>query len=254
MKDIYSIEAYNLKKSFGDVLAVDGLNLRIKAGEIYGFLGPNGAGKTTTIRLLTGTLKPTSGKVRILGMDIDTQEIDVKRSIGVVPDEPRLYENLKGKEFIDFIIDVYRLNRNSAIEKLNELCNAFDVKYLDGYIGDYSHGMKQKLMIISVLLRSPKVIFLDEPIVGLDAKSIRLLKLLLRRYIGEGATVFITTHILEIAEKMCDRIGIINKGRLIAEGTLEELRALSSEGYSNLEDLFLELTDQENIDDMLSAL
>ncbi len=254
MEHLYSIETYNLKKYFGDVLAVDNLNLRIKTGEIYGFLGPNGAGKTTTIRLLTGTLRPTSGKVKILGMDIETQEIDIKRSIGVVPDEPRLYENLKGKEFIDFVIDVYRLNRSSILEKLTELCNAFDVNYLDGYIGDYSHGMKQKLMVISVLLRNPRIIFLDEPTVGLDAKSVRLLKLLLKRYVKEGVTIFITTHILEIAEKMCDRIGIINKGKLIAEGTLEELKTLSSGGHSNLEDLFLELTGQENIDDILSAL
>lgn len=251
MENLYSIEAYNLKKSFGKLLAVNNLTLKVRYGEIYGFLGPNGAGKTTTIRLLTGTLKPNAGKIKILGMDIEKQELDIKKNIGMVPDEPKLYENLKGKEFIDFIIDIYQLNKTRVLEKLTELCNAFGINYLDGYIGDYSHGMKQKLMLISVFIRDPKVIFLDEPTVGLDANSVKLLKLLLKRYTKEGSTIFITTHILEIAEKMCDRIGIINKGTLIAEGTLEELKSLSIKGYSNLEDLFLELTGKEDIDNIL---
>lgn len=254
MGDLYTIEAYGLRKSFGNLLAVDNMDLKIKRGEIYGFLGPNGAGKTTTIRMLTGTLRPTSGRIKILGLDMSQSEIEIKRSIGVVPDEPRIYENLKGKEFIDFIIDIYRLDRTKILERLKDLCEAFSIDYLDGYVGDYSHGMRQKLMVVSVLLRNPMVIFLDEPTVGLDAKSVRLIKMLLKRYSEDGATIFMTTHILEIAEKMCDRIGIINQGRLIAEGTLNELRLLSSEGHISLEDVFLELTGQEDISDILEAL
>lgn len=254
MEQLYTIEAYNLSKRFGEVPAVEDLNLRIKRGEIYGFLGPNGAGKTTTIRMLTGTLRPTSGRIKVLGLDMSSEEIEIKRLIGVVPDEPRIYENLRGKEFIDFIIDIYRLERIRILERLKDLCEAFGIDYLDGYIGDYSHGMKQKLMVVSVFLRNPKVIFLDEPTVGLDAKSVKLLKMLLKRYSQDGSTIFMSTHILEIAEKMCDRIGIINRGRLIAEGTLKELRALSSEGHISLEDLFLELTGEEDISSILEAL
>jgi len=254
MENLYTIEAYNLSRKFGEVIAVDNVNLKIKKGEIYGFLGPNGAGKTTTIRMLTGTLRPTLGRVKILGLDMSISEIEIKKSIGVVPDEPRIYENLKGKEFIDFIIDIYRLDRRKILERLKDLCEAFNIDYLDGYVGDYSHGMKQKLMVVSVLLRNPKVMFLDEPTVGLDAKSVRLIKMLLKRYSEDGTTIFMTTHILEVAEKMCDRIGIINQGKLIAEGTLDELRALSSEGYISLEDLFLELTGQEDVSDILEAL
>ncbi|MGB9681640.1 MAG: ABC transporter ATP-binding protein [bacterium] len=254
MDNLYAIEAYNLVKRFGEISAVEDLNLKIKTGEIYGFLGPNGAGKTTTIRMLTGTLKPTSGRVRILGFDMSLKEMEIKRNIGVVPDEPKLYENLKGKEFIEFIIDIYRLDRKKILEKARELLSAFGIDYLDGYIGDYSHGMKQKLMVVSILLRSPKVIFLDEPTIGLDARSVKLLKMLLKRYSQDGSTIFMTTHILEIAEKMCDRIGIINQGRLIAEGALEELRRLSAEGHFSLEDVFLELTGGEDVSSILEGL
>jgi len=248
------IEAQELVKKFGDFTAVKGVSLKVMPGEIYGFLGPNGAGKTTTIRMLTGTLRPTSGKVKILGMDMDTHEMEIKRSIGVVPDEPRIYDNLRGREFIEFIIDVYRCSHSETLTRLEELCEAFGVDYLDNFVGEYSHGMKQKLMVVSVLMRKPKVIFLDEPTIGLDARSAKILKLLLRKYADEGTTIFMTTHVLEVAEKMCDRIGIINEGVLIAEGTLEELRRLSKEGRRSLEDLFLELTGQGEVDEIIQAL
>jgi len=238
------IEALNLVKKFGDFVAVDGINLKIFPGEIYGFLGPNGAGKTTTIRMLTGTLKPTFGKIRILGMDMEDHEIEIKRLIGVVPEEPKLYPYLKGYEFLNFIAEIFKENPKEMKKRIEELCDAFDVNFLDQYISEYSHGMKQKLMVISVLMRKPKVVFLDEPTVGLDAKSAKILKILLRKMAEEGATVFLTTHVLEIAEKMCDRIGIIDKGKLIAEGTLEDLRRMEGEFKASLEDLFLKLTGQ----------
>jgi len=248
------IRARNLKKVFGDIVAVNSINLEIKNGEIYGFLGPNGAGKTTTIRMLTGTLKPTSGEIEILGIPLDKNEIEVKKRIGVVFEEPKLYENLRGTEFIDFIIAIYKLDREKTLAYLSELTEAFNIDYLDGFIGDYSHGMKQKLALVSVLMRRPEVVFLDEPTVGLDARSAKILKMLLEKITSEGRTIFMTTHILEIAEKMCSRIGIINRGELIAEGTLKELRKLSKTGSKSLEDLFLELTGGEEIAEIVEAL
>jgi len=248
------IKARKLRKRFGDLEAVRGIDLTVKPGEIYGFLGPNGAGKTTTIRMLTGSLKPTEGEVEILGMNMRTHEIEIKRAIGVVPDEPKLYENLRGREYLEFIMNIYRVPRQETLRRLQELCEAFSVDYLNAFIGEYSHGMKQKLVVVSVLMRRPRVIFLDEPTVGLDARSAKILKLLLRKYADEGGSIFMTTHVLEVAERMCDRIGIINEGSLIAEGTLEELRKLSKEGHENLEDLFLELTGQGEFDEIINAL
>ncbi len=236
------IEATELVKNFSSLRAVDQVSFSIKPGEIYGFLGPNGAGKSTTLRLLTGTLYPDSGRVRILGKEMEREETTIKRMIGVVPDEPRLYDNLKGSEYIDFISDIYRLNRKAALEEVKELSLAFSIDFLVKPIGDYSHGMKQKLMLLSVLMRKPKALFLDEPTVGLDARSAKILKMLFEKYASEGVPIFMTTHILEIAEKMCHRIGIIHKGKMIAEGTMEELRKKSAEGHESLEDIFLELT------------
>ena len=248
------VKSVDLSKRFGDYIAVNKVNLDVKQGEIYGFLGPNGAGKTTTIRMLTGTLNPSEGEVYICGLPLKDRELEIKSMIGVIPDEPKLYEGLRGNEFLDFIIGIYQLNKDDIIPKIEELSSAFGVDYLNDYIGDYSHGMKQKLMLISVLMREPKVMFLDEPTVGLDARSARLLKDLLTKTAQKGSTVFITTHVLEIAEKMCDRIGIINEGKLIAEGNLEELRSLSKEGNTSLEDLFLELTGNEDVVDIVEAL
>jgi len=245
------IKAENLTKRFGDFEAVKNLNLRIFSGEIYGFLGPNGAGKTTTVKMLTGMLRPTTGRVEILGLDMAKHEIEIKRRIGIVHEEPKLYANLKGYEFLNFISEVYNIEEDKRIE---ELCEAFSVDYLDRYISDMSHGMKQKLILVSVLMRKPDVLFLDEPLIGLDARSARILKGLLKKYASEGVTVFMTTHILEIAEKMCDRIGIIHKGQLIAEGTLEELR-MKVESGSTLEDLFLQLTgEKEGIEEVIREL
>lgn len=250
-----TVEAKNLVKEFGTFRAVNGINLSINEGEIYGFLGPNGAGKTTTIRMLTGTLKPTSGQVKILGLDLDRKELEIKKRIGVVPDEPRIYPNLKGFEFLDFIIEIYRLDRKKTKERIEELCEAFEVNYLEKTISDMSHGMKQKLYLVSVLMRRPQILFLDEPTVGLDAKSAKILKMLLQKYSSEGCTVFMTTHVLEIAEKMCTRIGIINKGILIAEGTLAELRSASNKTQASLEDIFLQLTaDEKDIEAIVKEL
>lgn len=248
------IKTRKLTKSFGDLIAVRDLDLDVYPGEIYGFLGPNGAGKTTTIKMLTGVLKPDNGSVEILNMSMSNNEMSIKRRIGVVPDEPRMYDNLKGYEFAKFIMEIYKVNVDEVEKRLNDICNILGIDYLNKFIGDYSHGMKQKLMVATVLMRQPEVIFLDEPTVGLDARSAKLLKLLLRKMADNETTIFMTTHVLEVAEKMCDRIGIINEGELIAEGTMEELRQISNKGNKSLEDLFLELTGGDEFYDIIDQL
>jgi ABC-2 type transport system ATP-binding protein len=254
-EDRLMIEAQHLSKVFGTTRAVDDVSFQVRPGEIYGFLGPNGAGKTTTIRMLTGTLFLTSGSVRVLGMDMARQEIEIKQVIGVVPDEPRLYENLKGSEYIDFVTDIYRLHKQTILPEIKELCEAFSIDFLDKPIGEYSHGMKQKLMLLSVLMRKPQALFLDEPSVGLDARSARILKMLLEKYAAQGAPIFMTTHIMEIAEKMCTRIAIINKGKLVAEGTMDELRKASGGQNASLEDIFLQVTGTgEDIEELVREL
>ncbi|TYB95727.1 MAG: ABC transporter ATP-binding protein [Kosmotoga sp.] len=248
------IKTRKLTKRFGDLIAVEELDLDVYPGEIYGFLGPNGAGKTTTIKMLTGVLKPDSGSIEILNMDMSSNEMSIKKRIGVVPDEPRMYDNLKGYEFAKFIMEIYKVDVNEVEKRLNDICNILGIDYLNKFIGDYSHGMKQKLMVATVLMRQPEVIFLDEPTVGLDARSAKLLKLLLRKMANNNTTIFMTTHVLEVAEKMCDRIGIINEGELIAEGTMEELRQVSNKGNKSLEDLFLELTGGDEFYDIIDQL
>lgn len=248
------IIAKGLTKKFRDLIAVDHLNLTIRAGEIYAFLGPNGAGKTTTLRMLTGSLPASEGSIEIFGKTYQEDELSIKRQIGVVPDEPRMYENLKGIEFIEFIMGIYHAQDAVTRNRFEEICTAFDIDFLGTYIGDYSHGMKQKLMVASVFMRHPKVIFLDEPTVGLDARSAKLLKELLQKYRTEGCAIFLTTHILEIAQKMSDRIGILQKGKMIAEGSMEELRKKSRNEIGSLEDIFLNLTGGDELEEVLKHL
>jgi len=247
------IKCNNLTKRFGNKEAVKGLDLAIEPGIIYGFLGTNGAGKTTTIKMLTGQVPITSGEAEILGMNVKTDEIKIKSQIGIVPDEPKIYPFFTGYEFIEFILDVFNKNDKETRSNYDELCHAFDVDFLHTPIAEMSHGMKQKVMVISVLMRKPEVIFLDEPTVGLDARSSKILKDLLRKMANNGATIFLTTHVLEIAQKMCDKIGILDDGKLLAEGTMEELRKRVKMGdTTSLEDLFLDLTGQS--DDVLKIV
>ncbi len=240
-----TIKAKGLTKRFGDFVAVDHIDLEVKSGKIFAFLGPNGAGKTTTIKMLTGILFHDEGELEILGVrnPYPDREIEVKKRFGLIPEEPRIYPYFKGYEFLNFIMAVYEVD-DRVEQRMKELLEAFNIDYLDKYVSDMSHGMKQKLLLVSVLMREPEIMFLDEPTVGLDAKSAKILKLYLQRLAQEGKTVFMTTHILEIAERMADEIAIINKGKIIAQGTMEELREQAgTEG--TLEDLFLKLTGQE---------
>ena len=247
------IQCKQLTKLFGDKKAVKGLNLTVEPGTIYGFLGTNGAGKTTTIKMLTGQLPITSGEAEILGLNVEKDDIKIKSKIGIVPDEPKIYPFFTGYEFIEFILDVFNENDKATRNHYDELCQAFDVDFLHTPIAEMSHGMKQKVMVISVLMRKPQVIFLDEPTVGLDARSSKILKDLLSKMAHNGATIFLTTHVLEIAQKMCDRIGILDSGKLLAEGTMEELRKRGKmDDSTSLEDLFLDLTGQS--DDVLKIV
>ena len=232
-----------LVKRYGDKVAVNNVSLEVQAGEVFGFLGPNGAGKTTTIKMIVGLLQPTSGTVKVAGFDVQTQPMQAKAASGYVPDTPNLYAKLTGRELLRFVGDLYDLDRQHMAQRTEELLRVLDLgEAADNTIDSYSHGMQQKASLAAALMHDPKVLVLDEPTVGLDPKSARLIKDILRQMADRGSAVFLSTHILEIAERMCDRIGIINRGELVAVGTMNELRSLGKAGEVSLEDIFLGLT------------
>jgi len=238
------IDFEHVSKSYGKggVKAVDDLNLHIEQGKVFGFIGPNGAGKTTTIRLLTGILAPTEGKVTIGGCDMAKDPIQAKRQIGYVPDQHDLYDRLTGLEYLRFMADLYGVEEKDRKARVEHYLEMFELRDAIGQqIKSYSRGMKQKLTVIGALLHQPPVWVLDEPMVGLDPRAAHLLKEEMRRHCDAGNTVFFSTHVLEVAERLCDEIAIIDGGRLIAQGTLEELR--SGHQGESLEQLFLTLTD-----------
>jgi len=237
------IETRNLVKKYGDKVAVNDVSLSVQAGEVFGFLGPNGAGKTTTIKMIVGLLQPTSGTVKVAGYDVQAQPLQAKAASGYVPDTPNLYAKLTGRELLRFVGDLYDLDRQHMVQRTEELLRVLDLgEAADNTIDSYSHGMQQKASLAAALMHDPKVLVLDEPTVGLDPKSARLIKDILRQMAERGSAVFLSTHILEIAERMCDRIGIINKGELVAVGSMNELRSLGKAGEVSLEDIFLGLT------------
>jgi ABC-2 type transport system ATP-binding protein len=236
------IRTKDLIKRFGEKIAVDRVTFEVSAGEVFGFLGPNGAGKTTTIKMIVGLLQPTSGSVEVAGFDLQVQPLQAKAVCGYLPDTPNLYPKLSARELLRFVGDLYEVNPDRIERRSQEMLSLFELsEAADDPIDTYSHGMQQKTALASALLHDPQVLVMDEPTVGLDPRSARLIKDILRQLADRGAAVFLSTHILEIAERMCDRIGIINNGRLIAVGTMEELRA-AGEGESSLEDIFLNLT------------
>ena len=232
-----------LNKSYAknDIKAVDNLSLEVRPGEIFGFIGPNGAGKTTTIKMICGILAPDSGRIEIAGHSITDDPIAAKRSLGYVPDNHEVYEMLSGAEYLDFMADMYGVSTADRKERIHHYLSLFSLSDAGSDpIKSYSHGMKQKLVITGALLHKPALWILDEPMTGLDPKSALLLKQEMRAHCNEGNTVFFSTHVLEVAEKLCDRIGIINHGRLVAVGTLDELRSGSDE---ILESIFMECTE-----------
>lgn len=237
------LEIKNLTKKFGDKVAVDNIDLSVKSGEIYGFLGPNGAGKTTTIKMIVGMLMPDGGSISIDGIDAINDDVEAKRQIAYVPDSPEIYDIMTGRQYLNFIADVFELSDEERNKQIDRYAEVFEMKEnLDVMIAGYSHGMKQKIVIMGALIHSPKLLILDEPMVGLDAKSSFRLKEIMRALADEGRTVFFSTHVMEVAENLCDRIGIINRGKIIAVGTLDEIKAAAKDTGS-LEKIFLELTD-----------
>jgi len=232
------IDIRNLTKRYGDFTAVDDISLNVARGEIFGFLGPNGAGKTTTIRILAGLSLPTSGSVQVNGLDVTTDGVQVKSITGYIPDRPFLYEKLTGRELLQFVTNLYGREWRDCEERAFEMLNYFGIaEWADARIENYSHGMKQKLVIVSALVHDPELLIIDEPMVGLDALAQKQVKLLFRRLASEKKTVFLTTHTLSVAEAVCDRIAILNHGRIVASGTTAELKSDRA-----LEDVFLELT------------
>jgi ABC-2 type transport system ATP-binding protein len=233
----------NITKKFGRTLAVDGINLSVARGEIFGFIGPNGAGKTTTIRIMGGILAPTEGAVIIDGVDMAREPEKAKRKIGFIPDRPFLYEKLTGMEFMRFSADLYGVKDGIFREKAETLLKMFSLKdWAHGLVESYSHGMKQRLIIAAALLHEPTVIIVDEPMVGLDPTGIIMVKELLRSKAREGSAVFMSTHSLGVAEDICDRIGVIHRGAMIATGTTNDLRRTAGVGEADLEAVFLKLT------------
>jgi ABC-2 type transport system ATP-binding protein len=235
------IEMEHLRKDFGSVVAVEDLTLQVPRGEVFCFLGPNGAGKTTTLKMLTGLLRPTSGTARICGLDIQENPVEAKKRIGYIPDMPFLYGRLTASEFYEFVGELYAVPADRIAEEREQAFALFGiVEHRDVLVKDLSHGLKQRLIYVSSFLHKPDVLFIDEPLIGLDPHSIRLIKDLLKAKARAGMTIFLTTHILALAEDVADRIGIFMEGRLVALGTLQELRAQA--GRLNLEDIFLKVT------------
>ncbi len=238
------IRLENLSKSYdrGKTWAVRDLDLRVEPGEIFGFLGPNGAGKTTTIKMMVGLLEPDRGTVNMAGFDMNSHPLDIKRRISFVPDAPEIYDRLTGIEYLSFMANVYQVPAEKRKERLDHLLDLFAMTNSVGnLINSYSHGMRQKIVLIGALLHNPQVFILDEPMVGLDPRSSHNLKELMRSHCDQGHCVFFSTHVLEVAERLCDRIGIIHQGQLIALGTMDQLREQAQDRES-LERIFLELT------------
>jgi ABC-2 type transport system ATP-binding protein len=249
------IRLEGLTKKYGNFIAVDRLDLHVPKGELYGFLGPNGAGKTTTLRMIAGILRPTAGSVFIGGDDLIASPLTAKMRIGFIPDRPYMYDKLTGAEFLRFVAGLFNQDGSVIERRIDELLDLFELSvWKNELIESYSHGMRQKLIISSALIHRPACIVVDEPMVGLDPKGARLLKDIFRSFVDRGGTVLMSTHTLEVAEAMCDRIGIIQEGKIVACGSMEELREQTASGNATLEELFLKLTGGAAIRELTALL
>jgi ABC-2 type transport system ATP-binding protein len=247
------IQLIDVTKNYGKVTAVDALNLEIPQGQIFGFLGPNGAGKTTTIRVMMGILKATTGRVLLDGHDVIAAAQQAKAVAGFIPDRPFIYEKLSGGEFLEFVGKLHRVGSEDLSRRINELLEYLElVHWKDELVESYSHGMKQRLVVCAALIHKPRILVVDEPMVGMDPKGARTIKDLFRSLAKSGTTIFLSTHSISVAEEICHRIGIIQKGRLIASGTMSELHERVAGRHDNLESVFLELT-REQERDVVSA-
>jgi len=239
------IELINVTKKFGAFTAVDDLTLTVNAGEFFGFLGPNGAGKTTTIKMITGLFAPTSGSVRVNGIDVQAEPIEAKKRLAYIPDQPFLYDKLSGREFLYFVGGLYRVDKTVMQERIKEIIDQFEIgSWVDRRTEDYSQGMRQRISIAAALVHRPKTIVIDEPMVGLDPRSAKIVRQTLRSQVKSGTTILMSTHSLPVAEELCDRIGIINDGRLVFCDTQEQLQADKAKYDGKFESVFLEVTKQ----------
>lgn len=250
-----AVNLTGIAKRYADVVAVDYVDLDVKKGEIFGLLGPNGSGKSTLMKMILGLVKPDAGSINVLGIKADIDPVAIKAQTGYVPEVPRLYEFLTGIEYLDFTADLYGVSPAEKTERINEYLEALELEGREGdMISAYSLGMKQKIALISAFVHKPKLLLLDEPLSGLDPRSARIIKDLLRELGSKGVTTIMSTHILEIAQAMCDRIAIMYEGRMLAIGSMEELREKARLPGSNLEEVFLSLTGTSDIRDVVEAL
>ncbi len=249
------IRLEGLTKTYGKFVAVDNIDLHVPRGTMFGFLGPNGAGKTTTLRIIAGIMRPTAGRIWLGGDDVVADPMAAKARLGFIPDRPFLYEKLTGAEFLRFVAGLYRQDGEVVEKRIDELLDVFELsRWKHELIESYSHGMRQKLIISSALIHRPECIVVDEPMVGLDPKAARLLKDIFRQFVDRGGTILMSTHTLEIAETMCDRITIIQTGKIVAQGTMAELREQTAAGDASLEELFLKLTGGAAIRELTAVL
>jgi len=249
------IRLEKLTKTYGKFVAVNEIDLHVPRGELFGFLGPNGAGKTTTLRMIAGILRPTAGQITLGGDDLILNPMEAKQRLGFIPDRPFVYEKLTGAEFLRFVAGLYGQDGRVVEERIEELLEMFELSvWKNELVESYSHGMRQKLIISSALIHKPECIVVDEPMVGLDPKGARLLKDIFRAFVGRGGTVLMSTHTLEVAQAMCDRIAIIQEGLIVARGTIDELRQQTAAGDASLEELFLRLTGGEAIQELAKIL
>jgi ABC-2 type transport system ATP-binding protein len=246
MNDSVMISVSELKKFFGDVKAVNGISFEVKKGEVFGLLGPNGAGKTTTIKLLLGLLEPNHGDISIMGLNPETEEVQIKSRVGYVSEEPLIFKSLTPKDLFNFIASIRSLDAEETSKRAQQYLESLGaLEYYEQLIATLSHGNKQKIQIVSAILHDPNLLIMDEPLAGLDAKSVKVIKEILDIHIENGGAVLFSTHIMEIAEVLCDRIAIMNRGKLVGIGTMEELRQQADKLGANLEDVFLRLTEQD---------
>ena len=249
--EIPAIEIRDLRKVYGDKAAVDGLTLTVPQGCFFGFLGPNGAGKTTTIKMLMGLAPPTSGTIELLGLPMPGRSLDIKQQIGLVPDESMLFDHLTGGEFIEFVGRIYGLDRATARARADELLDLFELGYMPKkLIAEYSKGMRKRVAMAAALIHRPKLFLMDEPFEGVDAVGARMMKDILLDQVRHGATIFLTSHVLEVVERLCERVGIIHEGKLIAEGPMSEMRGTAE----TLEDAFVRALGMEHAAETLDWL
>ena len=251
----YAVTLESVSKRFGDVWAVSDLSLRIGYGRVYGLLGPNGSGKSTTMKMILGLVKPDSGKILVDGIDVSKDPVEVRKIIGYVPETSRLYDYLTGIEYLDFIGEAYGMSPEERKRRIEEFLEAFELKGRENeLISGYSKGMKQKIALIAALIHRPRILILDEPLSGLDPRSARIVKDLIHELAEEGVTTIFSTHILEIADAVCDELAIMYEGRKIAEGKPDELKQMAGESGSTLEEVFLKLTGAEDVREIVEAL